>query len=394
MDLDLDPEAVGRARSALAAWYDRGHRALPWREGRDPYRILVSELMLVQTTVAAAVPYFARFLARFPTVEALAGAEEVEVLRVWEGLGYYRRARQLHAAAKVIVGEYGGKIPADPALIRALPGVGRYIAGAVASFAFDLPEPILEANTQRVLARLLAWGQDLKAPASQRRLWEAAARLVPSVQPGRFNQAIMELGATVCTARVPSCLICPLATDCAARLQGRQDILPIKTIKPKLHDVVEACAVVHDDRGRVRMAAVDLRFRRLTVCPPIGKHRQYPALSLTVLHADERGAPEGREPIRWRLPTNRPVDDLAGAIEKLDWYSQRWKIEVCQADYVSSDTLYRRPESSHSGCLGVIGAGPMVSSTPRSQPGTTVMRRHIERHLPPRLGIIRDARSA
>lgn len=251
MDLDLDPEAVGRARSALAAWYDRGHRALPWREGRDPYRILVSELMLVQTTVAAAVPYFARFLARFPTVEALAGAEEVEVLRVWEGLGYYRRARQLHAAAKVIVGEYGGKIPADPALIRALPGVGRYIAGAVASFAFDLPEPILEANTQRVLARLLAWGQDLKAPASQRRLWEAAARLVPSVQPGRFNQAIMELGATVCTARVPSCLICPLATDCAARLQGRQDILPIKTIKPKLHDVVEACAVVHDDRGRV-----------------------------------------------------------------------------------------------------------------------------------------------
>ena len=250
VELDRDEAAVGEVRAALAAWYDCGHRPLPWREGRDPYRVLVSEVMLVQTTVAAVAPYYARFLALFPTAEALAAADEVDVLRAWEGLGYYRRARQLHAAARQIVERHGGAIPADPALIRALPGVGRYIAGAVASFAFDLPEPILEANTQRALARLLAWDRDVSAPASQRRLWEAAARLVPLDQPGRFNQALTELGATVCTPRDPTCLICPVARLCGARLQGRENLLPVKTIKPKTLEVVEACAVVQDPDGR------------------------------------------------------------------------------------------------------------------------------------------------
>ena len=179
------------------------HRDLPWRRERDPYRILVSEMMLVQTTVAAVIPYFERFLARFPDPQTLASAPETEVLKAWEGLGYYRRARHLQAAARVIVERYQGKFPSDPRSVRDLPGVGRYMAGAILSFAFDLPEPIVEANSQRVLARLLAWRGDLKASSSQARLWEAAARLVPPQGAGKFNQALMDLGALICTPRSP-----------------------------------------------------------------------------------------------------------------------------------------------------------------------------------------------
>ncbi len=248
---DGDRNWVDRVRHNLGEWYDRGHRDLPWRRDRDPYRILLSEMMLVQTTVAAVIPYFERFLARFPTVDALATADEADVLKAWEGLGYYRRARQLHAAARAIVHEHGGQIPDDPDAVRALPGVGRYIAGAVLSFAFDRPEPIVEANTQRVLARLLAWNADLKSAASQARLWQAAGRLVPPEYAGRFNQAIMELGATVCLPKAPLCLICPVANDCRARALGLQDTLPIKAARVPPLAVVEACALVSAADGRL-----------------------------------------------------------------------------------------------------------------------------------------------
>ena len=247
---DADPSWRGRVRRGLAAWYARGHRDLPWRRDRDPYRILVSETMLVQTTVAAAAPYFERFLARFPTVEALAGASEADVLKAWEGLGYYRRARGLHEAARAIARDHGGLVPDDPASLLALPGVGRYIAGAVLSFAFDQPAAIVEANTQRVLARLLAWEEDIAKSISQRRLWQAAGRLVPEVGAGDFNQALTELGATTCTPRDPSCLICPIAAECLARALGLQDRLPLKTPKAPPLEVVEACALVRRD-GRL-----------------------------------------------------------------------------------------------------------------------------------------------
>ncbi|MDR3637745.1 MAG: NUDIX domain-containing protein, partial [Isosphaeraceae bacterium] len=205
---------------------------------------LVSEMMLVQTTVAAVVPYFERFLARFPSAAALAQADEAAVIKQWEGLGYYRRARQLHAAAKAIVERHGGRVPDDPEALRALPGVGRYIAGAVLSFAFDRPAPILEANTQRVLARWLAWGAELKASASQARLWNAAARLVPDEGAGTFNQAFMELGALVCTPRSPSCLFCPVSAECRARRLGLQESLPVIASKAPPLEVEEACALV------------------------------------------------------------------------------------------------------------------------------------------------------
>ena len=246
---DADPSWRGRVRAALAGWYDRGHRDLPWRRDLDPYRVLVSETMLVQTTVAAVVPFYERFLTRFPTVHDLAEADEAAVLKAWEGLGYYRRARQLHAAAQAIVAEHGGRVPEALDALRALPGVGRYIAGAVRSFAFDQPAPIVEANTQRVLTRLLAWRGDIAKSSTQNRLWLAAERLVPHDRPGRFNQAITELGAMVCTPRDPLCLSCPVAAECLARAEGLQSAIPAKTPKPPPLDVVEEAAAVVRDGG-------------------------------------------------------------------------------------------------------------------------------------------------
>ena len=223
-------------------------RDLPWRTNRDAYRVLVSEMMLVQTTVAAVVPFFERFIRQYPDFAALAAADEAEVVKAWEGLGYYRRARQLHAAARTIIREHAGVMPDDPAAIRALPGVGRYISGALLSLAMNRPEPILEANSQRVLARLLAVREEMKVAATRERLWEAAARLVPAENPGDFNQALMDLGALVCTPREPGCLVCPLSRLCQARLLGLQDRLPATTKPAPPLAVTEAAVVLA--RGR------------------------------------------------------------------------------------------------------------------------------------------------
>jgi A/G-specific adenine glycosylase len=241
---DLSGQWIAAVQERLVKWYSGAGRSLPWRMDRNAYRILVSELMLVQTTVAAVIPYFERFLQRFPDIRSLAEADEAEVLKAWEGLGYYRRARQLQSAAQQVVREHGGIIPDDPAAVRALPGVGRYIAGAVLSFAFDRPEPIVEANSQRVLARLLALREDLKASAPRERIWQAAERLVPTHGAGEFNQALMDLGALICTPRQPSCLICPLTALCRARSLGLQDEIPVATPKAPPAAVTEACAVV------------------------------------------------------------------------------------------------------------------------------------------------------
>ncbi len=229
--LDANPAWLNAIRKNLVSWYQNHQRDLPWRADHDPYRILVSEMMLVQTTVAAVIPYFARFMARFPTVQDLASAPAADVLKAWEGLGYYRRARLLHAAAQAVVERHGGQFPRSRAELEALPGIGRYIAGAVASFAFDLPEAILEANTQRLLARLIAWPGELGKTPTQKRLWSVAEALVPDKQPGDFNQALMDLGATICLPRNPLCLLCPLAEQCEARQQGLQQTLPLKAAR-------------------------------------------------------------------------------------------------------------------------------------------------------------------
>lgn len=257
-DPDRRPDWVAAVRRELLDWYDQAARPLPWRSPTpDPYRVLVSEFLLVQTTVSAAIPYYHRFLERYPTPAALANAPLEDVLKTWEGLGYYRRARQLHGAAKVIATQHGGNVPDDPDDLRALPGVGRYIAGAVLSIAFGRDVPILEANTQRLLARLLAWPHPLNEKPSQERLWTAAGRLVPHDRPGPFNQALMDLGATVCVPRDPRCLGCPLAPQCRARTLGLQAALPVVTPKPRPLPVEEAAAIVAQ-QGRllvVRRAA-------------------------------------------------------------------------------------------------------------------------------------------
>jgi len=198
-------------RKNLLVWYARHRRDLPWRVNRDPYRVWLSEIMLQQTRVAAVIEHYQEFLRRFPTVQKLAGARQSSVLAAWSGLGYYRRARMLQAAAKVVVREHGGSFPENEEALRTLPGIGRYTASAVASIAFDQPVAVVDGNVERVLQRVS--GRRL----SGENLWDAANRLLHAQKPGDFNQAMMELGATVCTPRAPACLTCPVVNLCATR---------------------------------------------------------------------------------------------------------------------------------------------------------------------------------
>ncbi|WP_439626483.1 A/G-specific adenine glycosylase [Gemmata sp.] len=228
----------------LLDWFDAHRRDLPWRADRDPYRIWVSEVMLQQTTVAAVVPYFHRFVAAFPTVAALAAADEQRVLKLWEGLGYYRRARHLHAAAKRLVAGHGGALPDDPAAWLALPGVGRYIQGAVLSQAFDRRLPIVEANSLRVLARLFGYRGDPREGAGKAWVWAAAEAVLPAERAGDFNQALMELGALVCTPAKPACDRCPLAAACVANRDALQEQIPPPKKQPVVTEVSEVGVVV------------------------------------------------------------------------------------------------------------------------------------------------------
>lgn len=209
---------------ALLAWYDRHSRDLPWRENQDPYRVWVSEIMLQQTRVATVIPYFERFLERFPDVDALAAAPIDEVLALWSGLGYYRRARQMHAAARQIVTL--GTFPDTLAGLKALPGIGDYTAAAVGSIAFGLREPVMDGNVERVLCRFLALAGDPRSRGVRPRLMESARALLDAERPGDSNQAMMELGATVCVPQRPSCLLCPLRDSCRAAAQGTWDLYP------------------------------------------------------------------------------------------------------------------------------------------------------------------------
>lgn len=240
------PDGTAALRRALLSWYRRHCRDLPWRakpgQTPNPYHVLVSEAMLQQTQVATVIDYFNRFVAELPTIQSLAEADEQQVLKLWQGLGYYRRARHLHAAARAIVDQYGGRIPDTVDALLKLPGVGRYTAGAIASIAFGRPAPIVDGNVARVLARWFAITDPVDAPSTRERVWSLAESLVPRTAPGDFNQALMELGATVCTPRSPRCLICPVQKHCAAHERGLVDelprTLPRRAPKPVTHHVV------------------------------------------------------------------------------------------------------------------------------------------------------------
>jgi A/G-specific adenine glycosylase len=232
--LERAAERGPELRERLLEWFARERRDLPWRRTRDPYAIWISEAMLQQTRVETVIPYWERFLARYPDVAALASADETELLAAWSGLGYYRRARSLHAAARLVAERFGGSFPPELGEALALPGVGRYTAGAVLSIAFDQPVPVVDGNVLRVFARWFALADPLGSGALSRVAWRLADALVPERRgprapdgPGAWNQAVMELGATVCTARAPSCEACPVARLCEANARGTVERLPV-----------------------------------------------------------------------------------------------------------------------------------------------------------------------
>ena len=238
-----------RMRAKLLAWYSHAARELPWRNTSDPYPIWLSEIMLQQTQVATVIPYFARFLQAFPTVGDLAKAKEVDVLRYWEGLGYYRRAKQLHAAAQAIVANHQGDFPRDFDAVHELPGIGRYTAGAICSFAFNQATPIVEANTQRLYARLLGLEQPLGEKSSQLLLWEFAEKSLDLQQSGRINQALMELGALICKPK-PTCEDCPLKSLCVTYERGLQHAIPAPKAPKNYEDRQEVVVLLRDSRRR------------------------------------------------------------------------------------------------------------------------------------------------
>lgn len=215
--------------AALLAWYPRHHRDLPWRHTRDPYAIWLSEVILQQTRVAQGLPYYEAFLKAYPTVQALAAASEQEVLRLWQGLGYYSRARNMHRTAQQVMEEYAGQFPSTYAELLKLRGVGPYTAAAIASFAFDEAVAVLDGNVYRVLARIFGLHSDIAAPSSRKEFQALADQHIPASAPADFNQAIMEFGAIQCTPLKPDCLFCPLQSTCWAFQHGQVALLPVKT---------------------------------------------------------------------------------------------------------------------------------------------------------------------
>ena len=211
----------------LVDWYKKEARPLPWREEPTPYRVWVSEIMLQQTRIEAAREYFNRFTRAFPTVEALAAAELDDVLKLWEGLGYYSRARNLHKCAKTVCDAYGGVFPPDAAALRALPGIGDYTAGAIASIAYGLPEPAVDGNVLRVLARMERFGESIGSDRVKKRFREALRPIYPAGECGAFTSALMELGETICTIGAPDCARCPVAAHCEAHRRGEETLYPV-----------------------------------------------------------------------------------------------------------------------------------------------------------------------
>ena len=235
---------VSPLQRKLLTWYSKNKRDLPWRRTHDPYKIWISEVMLQQTQVETVIPYYRRWLKKFQTVTTLASASLDEVLKAWEGLGYYSRARNLHKAANIIIKKHRGKFPKTFDAIRELPGIGRYTAGAIASIALDLPYPVLDGNVARVMVRLYAISKPPRLPAVSHELWQHAAKLLPKNSPGEFNQALMELGATVCLPRTPLCLLCPVHEHCEARSLGMEEELPVKSPTKKIPTLSVAVAIL------------------------------------------------------------------------------------------------------------------------------------------------------
>jgi A/G-specific adenine glycosylase len=284
-----EAEKIARVRGRLLEWYERCRRDLPWRRSRNPYAIWVSEIMLQQTRVAVVVERYQAFMARFPTLLALALATEQDVLAAWSGLGYYRRARMLHRTAQFVADHYHGNLPQTAEELRLLPGIGAYTAAAVASIAYGEPVAVVDGNVERVLCRMEGWKAGSRVgggSALRRKIEELAARLVDPLRPGDFNQALMELGATLCVPRNPQCLVCPLAADC--KTQGEHDTAP----RPRMQSREVAHALSVRSGLAHREVLLEQRPASLTVMPglwelPTLRESAVPdeALRMTVRHA-------------------------------------------------------------------------------------------------------------
>jgi A/G-specific adenine glycosylase len=242
-----------RIASKLLDWYQKNKRAMPWRDHPNPYAVWVSEIMLQQTRVETVIPYFKKWMKLFPSIKALAKADEQAVLNAWEGLGYYSRARNLHKAAKITVEKFGGELPRNLDDLRSLPGIGRYTVGAIASMAFKMDEPTLDGNLRRVFSRLYDVDEFADSPAGEKILWELAAQNLPKGQAGDYNQALMDLGATICLPKNPRCLLCPLMELCEARQNGTQESRPVLKPKKRVPQYINAAAVIIE-RGRVLLS--------------------------------------------------------------------------------------------------------------------------------------------
>ena len=309
----------------MLRWYRRGHRDLPWRRTSDPYAIWIAETMLQQTRSETATPFYERFLRTFPTVSSLARARESAVLAAWAGLGYYARARNLRMAARRIMKTHGGCLPGDVDSLRALPGIGRYTSGAVASIAFDVSAPVVDGNVARVLARAFAIRGRFRSPRFERAAWQIAERLMPPRAPGEWNQALMELGATLCSARNRSCGRCPIRPHCAAHAKNRVAAFPARAKRPAVRYVRRA-AVVARRGGRVLLVKREGKdlLRGLWEFPTVDVVAGVSAAALI-----------GRE--LSRLGASGPV---RGANAKIvhTIMNQRIEVEIYYADAVASPT--------------------------------------------------------
>jgi A/G-specific adenine glycosylase len=312
MKLQLTPQALKSFQRRLLAWFRAHRRDLPWRRSRDPYRVWVAEVMLQQTRIAAVRPYYRRFLHRFPGVESLACARQDEVLKLWSGLGYYSRARNLHRAAKEIVARHAARFPRNLQAALHLPGIGRYTAAAVLSIAYDLPLAVVDGNVARVLARLGAIHGDLRAPRRWNSLAATAQQLLALEAPGDWNQALMELGETICTPRAPRCRACPISRACRACAQGIADQIPAPRHKRASVQMYIAAAILLDPRGRTLLvqdpgAHDEVLFSRLWQFPAVEVTRaarteleKYLRASLQVDQISLEPLPQARHGVTFR----------------------------------------------------------------------------------------------
>jgi A/G-specific adenine glycosylase len=249
--INLEKMDISAFQNDLISWFKQEQRDLPWRKDKDPYKVWVSEIMLQQTRVDTVIHYFNRFLEWFPTLDELAAAEEDKVLKAWEGLGYYSRVRNLQSAVKEVQEKYNSIVPNDPKEISSLRGVGPYTAGAILSIAYGIPEPAVDGNVMRVLSRILSIWEDIAKPSARKVFEEAVRQLISHDDPSSFNQALMELGALICTPTSPSCLLCPVRDHCQGFYEGNENELPVKSKKTKQKQVQLAAIVLTDEQGKI-----------------------------------------------------------------------------------------------------------------------------------------------